>query len=214
MVVWRGSGCAGRKACPHPPPPLLADELWSACGSERIIVFTTNYLEKLDPALIRRGRMDKHIELSYCSFEAFKVLAKNYHQIDSHELFGDIEKALGETNMTPADVAESLMPKCSEDDADGCLKTLVEAISRAKEEARMKAEEEEAAREKQAEEEAKKKEEEDKVKPENEAKDQKPEAAKKDGETEKMVDGGNELKENNSVSSPPPPALPCCSSLG
>uniref|UniRef100_A0A7N0TWB4 AAA+ ATPase domain-containing protein n=1 Tax=Kalanchoe fedtschenkoi TaxID=63787 RepID=A0A7N0TWB4_KALFE len=79
------------------------DGLWSACGSERIIVFTTNYLEKLDPALIRRGRMDKHIELSYCSFQAFKVLAKNYHQIDSHELFGDIEKALGETNMTPAD---------------------------------------------------------------------------------------------------------------
>ena len=53
------------------------DGIWSATGGERIIVFTTNYVEKLDPALIRRGRMDKHIELSYCSFEAFKVLAKN-----------------------------------------------------------------------------------------------------------------------------------------
>ncbi|KAF7135647.1 hypothetical protein RHSIM_Rhsim08G0162500 [Rhododendron simsii] len=42
------------------------DGLWSACGGERIIVFTTNYVEKLDPALIRSGRMDKHIELSYC----------------------------------------------------------------------------------------------------------------------------------------------------
>ncbi|KAL9679033.1 hypothetical protein QQ045_016886 [Rhodiola kirilowii] len=70
------------------------DGLWSSCGSERIIVFTTNYVEKLDPALIRRGRMDKRIELSYCSFEAFKILAKNYHRIDSHKLFDDIEKAL------------------------------------------------------------------------------------------------------------------------
>ncbi|KAK8534015.1 hypothetical protein V6N12_047415 [Hibiscus sabdariffa] len=35
------------------------DGLWSSCGGERIIVFTTNYVEKLDPALIRRGRMDK-----------------------------------------------------------------------------------------------------------------------------------------------------------
>ena len=53
------------------------DQIWSATGGERIIVFTNNYVEKLDPALIRRGRIDKHIELSYCSFEAFKVLAKN-----------------------------------------------------------------------------------------------------------------------------------------
>lgn len=42
------------------------DGLWSACGGERIIVFTTNHVEELDPALIRRGRMDKHIKMSYC----------------------------------------------------------------------------------------------------------------------------------------------------
>lgn len=33
----------------------VIDGLWSACGKERIIVFTTNYVEKLDPALIRRA---------------------------------------------------------------------------------------------------------------------------------------------------------------
>ncbi|KAI3753591.1 hypothetical protein L2E82_25649 [Cichorium intybus] len=46
--------------------------------------------ERLDPALIRRGRMDKHIELSNCCFETFKVLAKNYLDIESHELFPSI----------------------------------------------------------------------------------------------------------------------------
>ncbi|KAJ6292003.1 hypothetical protein OIU76_023989, partial [Salix suchowensis] len=44
----------------------FVDGLWSACKGERLIVFTTNFVEKLDPALIRKGRMDKHIELSYC----------------------------------------------------------------------------------------------------------------------------------------------------
>ncbi|PWA67988.1 AAA+ ATPase domain-containing protein [Artemisia annua] len=115
------------------------DGLWSACGSERLIVFTTNFVEKLDPALIRRGRMDKHIELSYCRFEAFKVLAKNYLDIESHDLFATIEQLLGETNMTPADVAENLMPKSSEENADVCLSNLIKSLEDTKEEARLKA---------------------------------------------------------------------------
>ncbi|KAK4603931.1 hypothetical protein RGQ29_012445 [Quercus rubra] len=105
------------------------DGIWSATGGERIIVFTTNYVEKLDPALIRRGRMDKHIELSYCSFEAFK-------------LFATIDRLLEETNMTPADVAENLMPKSLTEDAEICLKSLIEAVETVKQEARIKAEEE------------------------------------------------------------------------
>ncbi|KAK8335051.1 hypothetical protein V6Z11_A09G029500 [Gossypium hirsutum] len=118
------------------------DGLWSSCGGERIIVFTTNYVEKLDPALIRRGRMDKHIELSYCCFDAFKVFAKNYLEVDSHSLFGEIESLLGETNMTPADVAENLMPKSDYDDVETCLKRLVEALKDTKEEAKKKVEDE------------------------------------------------------------------------
>ncbi|CAI9777531.1 unnamed protein product [Fraxinus pennsylvanica] len=122
------------------------DGLWSACGGERIIVFTTNYVEKLDPALIRRGRMDMHIELSYCCFEAFKVLAKNYLDLESHELFGRIDELLQETKMTPADVAENLMPKSAEEDEEACLvrliKALEEAKAKAEEEVKMKAEEE------------------------------------------------------------------------
>ncbi|KAL5541655.1 hypothetical protein UlMin_009365 [Ulmus minor] len=144
------------------------DGIWSACGGERLIVFTTNFVDKLDPALIRRGRMDKHIEMSYCCFETFKVLAKNYLDIESHHLFQAIEVLLGETNMSPADVAENLMPKSDTEDVETCLKSLIEDLEKAKEDAKKKAEEE--AKEK-AEEEAKAKaEEEAKLKGEEKAK--------------------------------------------
>ncbi|KAJ4911866.1 P-loop containing nucleoside triphosphate hydrolases superfamily protein [Raphanus sativus] len=112
------------------------DGIWSACGQERIIVFTTNHMEKLDPALIRRGRMDMHIELSYCSFEAFKVLAKNYLDVDSHPLFGEIESLLKDTKMAPADVAEKLMAKNQTVDVDGSLTDLVQSLERRRKEQR------------------------------------------------------------------------------
>ncbi|KAJ0100094.1 hypothetical protein Patl1_22075 [Pistacia atlantica] len=115
------------------------DGIWSACGGERLIVFTTNHIEKLDPALIRKGRMDKHIELSYCSFEAFKVLAKNYLSIDSHDLFATVSELLRETKLTPADVAEHLMPKKFPPDVEFSLRSLIQALEVAKEEAKLKA---------------------------------------------------------------------------
>ncbi|QCD92548.1 mitochondrial chaperone BCS1 [Vigna unguiculata] len=104
------------------------DGLWSACGGERLIVFTTNYVEKLDPALVRKGRMDKHIELSFCGFEAFKLLAKNYLNIDAHHLFGTIHELLKQIKITPAEVAEHLMPKSASGDAEIHLKSLIQAL--------------------------------------------------------------------------------------
>ena len=131
------------------------DGLWSACGGERIIIFTTNHKDKLDPALIRRGRMDRHIEMSYCRFRAFKVLAKNYLDVEEHELFGQIGQLLEETDMSPADVAENLMPmskKKKKRDANVCLENLVEALKQAKEDAAKAKEKAEAAKKKAQEE--------------------------------------------------------------
>uniref|UniRef100_A0ACD5XMS3 Uncharacterized protein n=1 Tax=Avena sativa TaxID=4498 RepID=A0ACD5XMS3_AVESA len=114
------------------------DGLWSSCGGERIIMFTTNHKEKLDPALIRRGRMDKHIEMSYCSFGGFKVLAKNYLDIVvEHDMFSEIRQLLEDTNMSPADVAENLMPmsKKKKRAPEECLLGLIEALKKVKEDA-------------------------------------------------------------------------------
>jgi hypothetical protein len=122
------------------------DGLWSACGGERIIVFTTNHVEKLDPALIRRGRMDKHVEMSYCCYESFRFLAKVYLDVDAHPLFDAVAALLREADMTPADVAENLTPKGPGEDADSCLAALVEALEKAKEKALAKRAKEEAAR--------------------------------------------------------------------
>ena len=171
----------------------VIDGLWSTCGEERLIIFTTNYVEKLDPALIRRGRMDKHIELSYCCFEAFKVLAKNYLDLDSHHLFASIRRLLEETNMTPADVAENLMPKSvTGDPGTTCLESLIQALETAKEEARVKAEKE--AKEKE--------EEEERLKGEKEGKEKEATAGEvKEKETsgEKEKQNGVAVKENGVV---------------
>ncbi|GJX76231.1 AAA-ATPase ASD, mitochondrial-like protein [Tanacetum coccineum] len=94
---------------------------------------TTNHVDKLDPALIRRGRMDKHIELGYCCFESFKVLANNYLYLESYVLFDTIRVMLEETDMmTPADAAENLMPKTSPVDPEVCLNSLIGALEAAK----------------------------------------------------------------------------------
>ncbi|CAL8995677.1 unnamed protein product [Prunus brigantina] len=100
------------------------DGLWSSCGEERIIVFTTNRKDRLDPALLRPGRMDLHIHMSYCTFSGFKTLAHNYLRIQEHPLFGDIEKLLDyyKAQATPAEVAGELLKS---DDAQVSLQGLI-----------------------------------------------------------------------------------------
>ncbi|CAK8569623.1 unnamed protein product [Lathyrus sativus] len=120
------------------------DGIWSASTGERLIIFTTNYVDKLDKALIRRGRMDMHIELSYCCFDGFKMLAMNYMSVETHPLFETVRGLLEESNITPADVAENLMPKVANEDVETSLERLIQALRSSKEEAKKKAEKEES----------------------------------------------------------------------
>ncbi|CAL5200985.1 unnamed protein product [Lathyrus oleraceus] len=105
------------------------DGLWSCCAEEHIIVFTTNHKERLDPALLRPGRMDKQIHLSYCNFSAFKQLAMNYLCITQHELYEKIEQLLGQVEVTPAEIAEELTKDV---DATECLQDLIKFLQEKK----------------------------------------------------------------------------------
>ncbi|CAM0953457.1 unnamed protein product [Alopecurus aequalis] len=110
----------------------FVDGLWSTSGEERIIIFTTNYKERLDPALLRPGRMDMHIHMGYCTPEAFRILANNYHAINSHVTYAEIEELIKEVTVTPAEVAEVLMRN---DDTDVALDDLVELLNSKKKDA-------------------------------------------------------------------------------
>ncbi|KAL0349541.1 UNVERIFIED_CONTAM: AAA-ATPase [Sesamum radiatum] len=108
------------------------DGLWSICGPERIIIFTTNHKDRLDPGLLRPGRMDMHIHMGYCTPAGFDVLALNYLGInDHHRLFPEIKQLIGEVEITPAEVAEHLMRN---EDVDLALEGVIDLLKQKKEE--------------------------------------------------------------------------------
>ncbi|KAL7193827.1 hypothetical protein ACSBR2_025458 [Camellia fascicularis] len=108
----------------------FTDGLWSCCGSERIFVFTTNHIEKLDPALLRSGRMDMHIFMSYCSFPALMILLKNYLGFEQEDLeeivVKELKQVIDEAKMTPADISEVLIK--NRRDKEKAVGQLVEAL--------------------------------------------------------------------------------------
>ncbi|ERN15371.1 AAA-ATPase At3g50940 [Amborella trichopoda] len=106
------------------------DGLWSTCADETIFVFTTNHKEKLDPALLRPGRMDKHILLGYCKFFSFKKLVSTYHGVDEHPLFEEVAGLLEEAEVTPAEVGEQLIRS---EDVGIALQGLIEVLKKKRE---------------------------------------------------------------------------------
>ncbi|MBA0766421.1 hypothetical protein Gotri_015466 [Gossypium trilobum] len=102
------------------------DGLWSSCGDERIIVFTTNHKDRLDPSLLRPGRMDVHIHMSYCSPSGFDTLAVNYLGVnDHHPLMSITRELLAKTSVTPAEVGEQLLKNA---DPEAALKGLIDFL--------------------------------------------------------------------------------------
>jgi chaperone BCS1 len=69
--------------------------------------------------------MDMHIHMGYCTPESFRILANNYHSIEYHDTYPEIEKLIMEVTVTPAEVAEVLMRN---DDADVVLHDLVDFL--------------------------------------------------------------------------------------
>ncbi|KAI9165384.1 hypothetical protein LWI28_013134 [Acer negundo] len=103
------------------------DGLWSSCGEERIIIVTTNHKERLDPALLRPGRMDVHIEMGYCNPSGFRMLAKTYLGIKDHALFGRVDELIKKVDISPAEMALHLMKS---HDPTIALESLVEFLDK------------------------------------------------------------------------------------
>ncbi|KAL1802534.1 hypothetical protein ACET3Z_031181 [Daucus carota] len=105
----------------------FTDGLWSCCGEERLIVFTTNYRDNVDPALVRCGRMDVHVSLGPCNMHAFKTLVKNYLKVETHPLFDVVESCIRSGGaLVPAQVGEILLR--NRRDADVAIKGVVLAM--------------------------------------------------------------------------------------
>lgn len=105
----------------------FTDGLWSCCGEERIIVFTTNHRDNVDPALLRCGRMDVHVSLGTCGPHAFRAMVKNYLGLDSHPLFDVVDSCTRSGGaLTPAQVGEILLR--NRRDAETAVKEVVAAM--------------------------------------------------------------------------------------
>ena len=97
-----------------------------SCGEERIIVFTTNHKEKLDPSLLHTSRMGMHVHMSYVTMDGFKQLVSNYLGINGdHQLFEVIEALLKNKQVTPAEIAEELLKS---EDPNIALRGVVEFL--------------------------------------------------------------------------------------
>ncbi|WJX72136.1 hypothetical protein P8452_56044 [Trifolium repens] len=107
---FSGSGCDESSRVTLSGLLNFTDGLWSCCGEERLVVFTTNHRDSVDPALVRCGRMDVHVSLSTCGVHAFRELAKNYLGVESHVMFEAVEGCIRSGgSLTPAHVGEILL---------------------------------------------------------------------------------------------------------
>ncbi|XP_062199620.1 AAA-ATPase At5g57480-like [Phragmites australis] len=88
----------------------FTDGLWSCCGEERVIVFTTNHVDGIDPALLRPGRMDVHVRLDACGEHAMRELVQRYVGVGEHAMLDAAEDCIRSgAEMTPAEVGEVLL---------------------------------------------------------------------------------------------------------
>ncbi|ONK66159.1 uncharacterized protein A4U43_C06F4740 [Asparagus officinalis] len=90
----------------------FTDGLWSCCGEQRIIVFTTNYKDGVDEALLRAGRMDVHLRLGECGVHVMREMVERYVGVaEEVKEMADVAESCVRAGaaMTPAEVGEVLM---------------------------------------------------------------------------------------------------------
>lgn len=103
------------------------DGIVSCCGKERVMVFTVNSKDQIDPTVLRPGRVDVHVKFDLCDFSAFKSLANNYLGVREHKLFPQVEEFIQSgSSMSAAEISELLLANRSS--PTRALKSVISAL--------------------------------------------------------------------------------------
>lgn len=101
--------------------------LSSCCGEERVMVFTMNSKEQIDPNLLRPGRVDVHIYFPLCDFSAFKTLASNYLGVKEHKLFPQVQTIFQNgASLSPAEIGELMI--ANRNSPSRAIKSVINAL--------------------------------------------------------------------------------------
>ncbi|XP_059634419.1 AAA-ATPase At2g46620 [Cornus florida] len=99
----------------------------SCCGDEKVMVFTMNSKEQIDPVILRPGRIDVHIYFPPCDFNSFKTLANSYLGLKDHKLFPQVEEIFhGGATLSPAEIGELMIMNRSS--PSRALKSVITAL--------------------------------------------------------------------------------------
>lgn len=71
----------------------------------RIIVMTTNHVHKLDPALIRPGRIDVRIEFKKCTNDVLCQILSHFYEMKPEDIHVLLSNKIEEEMFSPAEVA-------------------------------------------------------------------------------------------------------------
>ncbi|KAI3508097.1 hypothetical protein L1887_23098 [Cichorium endivia] len=103
------------------------DGIISSCGEERVMVFTVSNKEKIDPTVLRPGRIDVHVQFPLCDFPAFKTLANSHLGIKEHKLFPQVEEIFQTgASLSQAEIGEIMI--FNRGSPTRALKTVITAL--------------------------------------------------------------------------------------
>ncbi|XAR62936.1 hypothetical protein NMG60_11022684 [Bertholletia excelsa] len=99
----------------------------SCCGDEKVMVFTMNSKEHIDPSMLRPGRIDVHIHFPLCDFNSFKSLASSYLGVKEHKLFAQLEEEFQRgAALSQAEIGEIMIANRSS--PSRALKSVITAL--------------------------------------------------------------------------------------
>ncbi|KAG2183368.1 hypothetical protein INT43_006374 [Umbelopsis isabellina] len=74
-----------------------------------IFIMTTNYMDKLDPALTRPGRMDLHLELKYATHYQMKHIFRLVTESELEHVYPGFEQEIPEFVLPPSEVMQCMV---------------------------------------------------------------------------------------------------------